>query len=207
MFGCIQNGVYLKLLGNTHFTVTSGGDVINIHISDAWACRHGPMGPWRMGAAGPHSAGAGRCSPAPSRQQASLGSIGIFGARRFERAYGRPRSPTPTAVPAADESARARPSRAASGRHRPALDWWLLASPAAPADGRGLDRHLRRTALRTGQQAATLAHAHRHCATPSADESARARPPCSGTGTGPHLAGGCSPAPRRQQTSLGLIGI
>ena len=54
------------------------------------------------------SAALAHCSPAPRRQQASLVSIGIFDARRFERAYGRPRSPTPADAPSADESARAR---------------------------------------------------------------------------------------------------
>jgi hypothetical protein len=80
----------------------------------------GHLAHWRMGAAGPHSAGSR--SPAPRLQQTGLVRISICGSRRVERPYGRPRSPTPAAAPTADEWARpVDPASApAQARTRPA---------------------------------------------------------------------------------------
>ena len=89
---------------------------------------------------------AGSRSPAPRRQRASLGCISTFGSRRFECAYGRPRSITPAAATTADEWARPVHPAPAPAQAR-ALGRPLLASPAAPASEPGVVRHLRLTEL------------------------------------------------------------
>jgi len=83
--------------------------------------------------------------------------------------------------------------------HRAALGREPLASPAAPADRPGLHQLLRLTARRTPLRASTLAQSRRRT---DRRRVGSACGPSIGTSTGPHPAGRCSPAPRRQRASL-----
>jgi hypothetical protein len=136
--------VYLKLLGDTHFGMyTSDG-----HAGMIVLCGH-----WRMGAAGPHSAGSR--SPAPRLQQTGLVRISICGSRRVERPYGRPQPITPAAAPTADEwarpvdpasapaQARTRPAAARQPRGSSRRAWAASASAAHGASNAPTGVHAR----------------------------------------------------------------
>jgi hypothetical protein len=84
-------------------------------------------------------------------------------------------------------------------QHRPAPGRPLLASPAAPASEPGIVRHLRLTARRMRLRASAADHARRRT---DRRRVGSACGPSIGTSTGPHPAGRCSPAPRRQRASL-----